>query len=77
MKTLYNITKILSRRKTVKTKPVKDKDGKLLIKLNEQMERWNEHFKSVLNRPEPDHPVTLEPGPDLNIKVDNIKKPEI
>ena len=28
----------------------------------------------VLNRPEPDHPVTLEPGPDLNIKVDNIKE---
>ena len=41
------------------------------------MERWNEHFKSVFNRPEPDHPVTLEQGPDLNIKVVNIKKPEI
>ena len=77
IKTLYNITKTLSRRKTVKNKPVKDKDGKVLTKLNEQMERWNEHFKSVLNRPVPDHPVTLEPGPDLNIKVDNIKKPEI
>ena len=77
IKTLYNITKTLSRRKTVKTNPVKDKDGKVLTKLNEQMERWNEHFKSVLNRPEPDHPVTLEPGPDLNIKVDNIKKRQI
>ena len=37
----------------------------------------NEHFKSVFNRPEPDHPVTLGQGPDLNIKVVNIKKPEI
>ena len=77
IKTLYNITKTLSRRKTVKNKPVKDKDGKVLTKLNEQIERWNEHFKSVLNRAEPDHPVTLEQGPDLNIKVVNINKPEI
>ena len=41
------------------------------------MERWNEHFKSVFNRPEPYHPVTLEQGPEMNIKVVNIKKPEI
>ena len=40
------------------------------------MERWNEHFKNVLNRPEPDQPVTLEPGPELNNRVDNIKKHE-
>lgn len=40
------------------------------------MKRWNEHFKGVLNRPEPDQPVTLESGPDINIKVDNIKKHE-
>ena len=34
IKTLYNITKTLSRRKTVKNKPVNDKDGKVLTKLN-------------------------------------------
>ncbi len=54
IKTLYNITKTLSNRRSIKVKPVKDKDGKILTKLEEQMERWNEHFKSVLNRPEPD-----------------------
>ncbi|CAC5403281.1 unnamed protein product [Mytilus coruscus] len=74
IKTLYNITKTLSRRKTAKSKPVKDKDGKVLPNLNEQMERWNEYFINVLNRPEPDQPVRVEPaGDDLNIKIDNIK----
>ena len=55
---------------------VKSKDGKVLTKLNEWMERWNEH-KSVLNRPELNQPVTIEPEPDINIKVDNIKKHDI
>ncbi|CAC5408747.1 unnamed protein product [Mytilus coruscus] len=78
IKTLYNITKTLSRRKTAKSKPVKDKDGKVLPNLNEQMERWNEYFINVLNRPEPDQPVRVEPaGDDLNIKIDNIKNYEV
>ncbi|CAC5412375.1 unnamed protein product [Mytilus coruscus] len=76
IKTLYNITKTLS--KTGKSKPVKDKDGKVLTNLNEQMERWNEYFINVLNRPEPDQPVRVQPaGEDLNIKIDNIKKYEV
>ncbi|XP_071123142.1 uncharacterized protein [Mytilus edulis] len=75
IKTLYNITKPLSRRKTAKSKPVKDKDGKVLTNLNEQMERCNEYLVKVLHRPEPDQPVRVEPaGVDLNIKIDNIKK---
>lgn len=53
-KTLYNIIKTLSRRKTGMDKPVKDKGGQVLTKLKEQREKWNEHFISVLDRPEPD-----------------------
>lgn len=41
------------------------------------MERWIEHFTSVLNRPEPDQAVTLPPEENVNIKVDNLKKHEI
>ena len=67
IKTLYNIIKPLCRRRTCKSKQVKDKDGNVLTKLSKQMKRWNEHFKGVLNRPEPDQPVTLEPGPDIKI----------
>lgn len=74
---LITSPKTLSRRKSCTAKPVKDKDGKVLTKLNEHMERWNEHFIGVLNRPKPDQPVTLPPKEDLYIKVDNIKKHEI
>lgn len=35
------------------------------------MKWWNEHFISVLNRPEP--VVILPPGKDLDIKADNVK----
>lgn len=74
---LITSPKTLSRRKSCTAKPVKDKDGTVLTKLNEHTERWNEHFIGVLNRPEPDQPVTLPPEEDLYIKVDNIKKHEI
>ena len=77
IKTLYNITKTLSNRRNIKVKPVKDKDGKTLTKLEEQMERWNEHFKSVLNRPEPDEPIDIEPGEELNIRTEGISRNEI
>lgn len=31
------------------------------------MERWDERFKVVLDRLEPDQAVTPEPRPDINI----------
>jgi len=33
--------------------PVKDKSGKTLLTAEEQNARWVEHFKEVLNQPEP------------------------
>ncbi|CAC5366969.1 unnamed protein product [Mytilus coruscus] len=77
IKTLYDITKTLSRRKTTKSKPVKDKDAKSITSLNHQMEKWNEYYIYVLNRPKPDQPVRVEPWEDLSIKTDNIKKYEV
>lgn len=47
---LIILLKILSRCKLCMVKFVKDKDGKVFIKLNEYMERWNEYFIGVLNR---------------------------
>ncbi|CAG2199776.1 unnamed protein product [Mytilus edulis] len=76
IKTLYNITKTLSKRKTAKSKPVKDKDGKFLTNLNEQMERWNEYFINVLNRPEPDQPVRVEPAGVPSETGETISQPE-
>lgn len=40
------------------------------------MESWNEHLISVLDRQEPDQPVTLPPEEDLDVTVDNIKNHE-
>ncbi|VDI07634.1 Hypothetical predicted protein [Mytilus galloprovincialis] len=60
--------KTLSRRKTVK-----DKGGKVLTNLNEQMERWNDYFVNVLNRPEPGQPeaswIELHGGIDADIRT--------
>ena len=33
--------------------PVKSKDGRMLLSEEEQKARWMEHFKEVLNQPEP------------------------
>lgn len=47
IKTFHNITKALSKHKTSRSKTVKDKNAKVLTKLNEQMERWREYFNDV------------------------------
>ena len=33
---------------------VRDNDGKLVSKEDEQMKRWKEHFQEMLNRPIPE-----------------------
>ena len=48
-KTVYNITRQLAGRKTNTTKPVKDKDGKIITSLKQQLERWKDHFPELLN----------------------------
>lgn len=48
---LYKITKQLSNKRIVTAKPVKSKNGELLTNVEDQLERWKEHFQTVLNRP--------------------------
>ncbi|XP_035692545.1 craniofacial development protein 2-like [Branchiostoma floridae] len=65
MKTLYRITKTLSGKRRQINKPVQDKNGKLLATKEQQMERWRDHFKEILNRtPPPNHPE-IEPTIEL------------
>lgn len=53
-KTLYKIVKELTGTDSInKTIPVKDKAGNALKTEEEQNARWAEHFKEVLNQPEP------------------------
>ncbi|XP_046666627.1 uncharacterized protein LOC124358371 [Homalodisca vitripennis] len=50
-KTLYVITKRLSRRKAfADSKPIKSKTGDLLVTEEAQLKRWRQHFQEVLNR---------------------------
>ncbi|KAI8500370.1 hypothetical protein Bbelb_219360 [Branchiostoma belcheri] len=78
MKTLYRITQTLSGRRRQINKPVQDKDGKLLVAKEEQMERWKEHFKDILNRPPPLDPPEIEPHEEeLQIRTGPPSKAEI
>jgi hypothetical protein len=47
--TVYKITKTLSGRSTTTQHPVKRQDGTLLTTPEEEINRWKEHFQSVLN----------------------------
>lgn len=44
MKRVYETARLLSGRKTVQSKPVKDKKGVALIRTDDQFNRWKEHF---------------------------------
>ena len=50
---LYRITKQMAGKKCSYDAPVKDKSGKVLTTEDSQLKRWAEHFREVLNRPEP------------------------
>ena len=78
VKELYRITRQLSGKKQTTSRPIRDKQGNLLIKEFQQLERWKEHFEEVLNRFPPDTPPVIEEaGEDLNINSGRISKEEI
>lgn len=78
IKTLYNITRQLSGKISQNENlPVKDKNNNTLTKLEDQLDRWKEHFSEVLNRPPPTNPPILEEGPTLNIETDKITENEV
>ena len=63
MRAVYQIAKKITGSSKASTGPVKAKDGTLLSKRDDKLARWAEHFKEVLNRPEPASPaVTDEPS---------------
>ena len=62
MKELYDITRLLSNKKSSTTKPIKDKSGKVLTTSEEQLVRWKEHFMELLNRQPPDNRANIPPA---------------
>ena len=59
LKRLYQTARLLSGRKPNLSRPIRNKDGIILAKLDEQLARWKEHFEEVLNRPLPINPPNL------------------
>ncbi len=58
--------------------PVKDKAGKVLTNIEEQLKRWREHFEEILNQlSEPTEEADDIEPPSLRIKTDPPSKAEI
>ncbi|VDP38994.1 unnamed protein product [Schistosoma margrebowiei] len=70
MRQLYDITKKLSGNRRKPERPVKSKEGEIITNIEEQQNRWVEHFKKLLNRPAPLNPPNIEAAPtDLSFNV--------
>ena len=65
-KEVFKITKKLSGKKSVSNSQIRDSLGNILTSVEEQQNRWVEHFSDVLNRPPP---VTEAVVPDAEIDV--------
>ncbi|CAH8435651.1 unnamed protein product [Heterobilharzia americana] len=51
--TLYQITRLLSGKRSTQVKPMASSEGNLVTKEEKQRRRWPDHFKKLLNRPPP------------------------
>ncbi|VDP78905.1 unnamed protein product [Schistosoma curassoni] len=70
MRQLYDITKRLSGNRCKPERPVKSKEGKVITNIEEQRNKWVEHFQELLNRPAPLNSPNIEAVPtDLPIDV--------
>ncbi|VDP42228.1 unnamed protein product, partial [Schistosoma curassoni] len=70
MRQFYDTTKKLSGNHRKPERPVKSKEGKVITNIEEQRNRWVEHFKKLLNRPVSLNPPNIEAAPtDLPINV--------
>ena len=62
LRDLYLVNKKLTGKFQQTDKPVMDKNGNPLTTTNEQLKRWAEHFRELLNRPTPDSPPNIPPA---------------
>ena len=71
-RTLYKITRQLTGSWTTQPPVVRDKEGKVITKEEDQRTRWAEHFQEVLNRPDPVRPAEIQ---DRACELEMIKTP--
>ncbi|KAJ8356898.1 hypothetical protein SKAU_G00196920 [Synaphobranchus kaupii] len=75
MGAVYKITKQLCGKNSSQSAPVKDKDGNNLLTESEQAARWVQHFREVLNCPEPEHPANPTPADNIGLLNINTSPP--
>ena len=76
MKTLYGLTKTLCNERPRQSNSVLDKKGNLINGKKAEQERWTEYFKEVLNREEPNNPITEEEEVELKDMIEEIDTQE-
>nr|CAB3230289.1 craniofacial development protein 2-like [Phallusia mammillata] len=76
---LFGIIRHLTKTGKSSSVPIKDKTGKTLLTEEEQNMRWYEHFKEILNQPEPYELPTFEDedGPTMEVDMGDITTEEI
>ena len=75
---LYKITKLLAGKPLSRSNTLRNKEGQILTTEREKADRWVEHLKEVLNRPEPNIIANPEPAAeDLGIRTDTPNETEI
>ena len=62
LRDLYLVTRKLAGKFQQIDRPIKDKKGNPLTTVEEQLKRWAEHFKKLLNRPIPEEPPEIPPA---------------
>ena len=78
LRDLYLVTKKLTGKFQQTDKPVKDKNGSPLTTTKDQLKRWAEHFRELLNRPTPDSPPDIPSAKtELSIRCDKPSKAQI
>ena len=71
------LCKAASGRRTTQSKPVKDTNGVVLTRIDDQLNQWKEYFREVFNRPAPETPPALTEGPQLGIRAGHITMTEV
>ena len=77
MKTLYEVTRKLTKKNNNQDRPIKDKEGNTITKEEDKLRRWAEHFQDVLNREPPEEEADIEEGAALPVNTNNITEEEV
>ena len=79
LKGVYDAAKVLCNKRARSMDAVKDKSGKLQTSEEQVKKRWEEHFREILNRPDPVTPAVIEEedGIEFDVNTGYITKEEI